>query len=88
MIIVGPQPPSDHVSKYRHFFHLMVLYSIVEYLIFGTMEFEIQSWAPITRQVRCAAGMTDVRDRMIPMYSAVALLLIPANNQDDGTFTF
>jgi hypothetical protein len=85
MQVVGLQRSPDHISKFTHFFHLMALYSIVEYWLSGTMEFEFQSRLPITKQVRWASESTDVRDRMIPMYSAVALLLIQGNNKIHGT---
>jgi hypothetical protein len=87
MQAVGPHQSSDYISKFTHFFHLMALYSIVEYLLSGTMEFEVQSFLPITKQVRWASESIDIRERMIPMYSAVALLLIDGNNKIDGTST-
>jgi hypothetical protein len=77
---------SGFLLKFSQFFHLMALYSVVEFLLFGTMEFETQKSTSITSQVRWASAATDVRDRMIPMYSAVALLLTAWNNQDDGIF--
>lgn len=81
---LGPMPPGFLV-KFTHFFHLMALYSIVEFLLSGTMEFEGTKCVPITRQVRWASRAADVNDRMIPMYSAVALLLTASNDQCEGS---
>jgi hypothetical protein len=82
-----PYRIQPNVAQYvEEYFQFISLYSLVEYLHFGTMEFQIGTQFSIARQARWAMGAKNrlPNSLSLPMLAALALLLTSVSGDLDG----
>jgi hypothetical protein len=84
-----PYRLSQYVSHFvEEYFQLVSLYSLVEYLQFGTMEFQIEAQISIARQAQWAIGNRsyDHEGNSLSMLIPIALLPTSVSGDYEGKF--
>lgn len=87
------QPPtrvSGSISRFiEDYFQLVSLYSIAEFVLFGTVDIYIPNGITIVRQARWSImSMGKSYSHDIPMLGAIALLLRPIYGDTEGMYLF